>query len=258
MKPLCKVQRDDGILLVTLNRPEKLNALTQQMHHELEAIWNRFYDDPELRVAILTGAGDRAFSVGSDLSAYETDAKPYPLEHGYAGLTHRKGATKPIIAAVNGLALGGGFEVLLCCDLVVASENAEFGLPEPLVGLAALGGGIPRLCRKLPFNKAMELLLTSERMSAAEALTWGLVNRVVPTGQSVDAARELARRIIRCAPLAIQVTKQLADTTLDGTSIADVLTLEDSAPKELLMNSDDAREGVRAFFEKRMPQWNRE
>jgi enoyl-CoA hydratase/carnithine racemase len=255
MMHVCKTQRDEGILVVTLDRPEKLNAMNQQMHRELEAIWDGFYTDPELRVAVLAGAGDRAFSVGSDLSAYETDEKPYALQNGYAGLTHRRGATKPIIAAVNGLALGGGFEVMLCCDLVVASENAEFGLPEPWVGLAALGGGIPRLCRKLPFNKAMELLLTGERMSAAEALAWGLASRVVPKGQAVDAAKALARRIIRGAPLSIQVTKQLADMTLDGADIADVLAVEDAAPKEMLMSSMDAQEGIRAFFEKRAPRW---
>jgi len=252
---VCNVERDGAILIVTLNRPEKLNALNQQTHIELETIWNEFFADPDLRIGILTGAGDKAFCVGSDLSVYDAGDKAAPLEHGYAGLTHRMDTTKPIIAAINGLALGGGFEVSLCCDLVVASENAEFGLPEPLVGAAALGGGIPRLCRKLPFNKAMTLLLTGDRMSAAEALQWGLVSEVVPKGQVVEAAKALAKKILRCAPLSIQATKQIADAALRGDDMADILQFEDGPPSRLVMDSEDLREGVRAFFEKRSPEW---
>jgi crotonobetainyl-CoA hydratase len=255
MTVLCRAERDGAILVVTLDRPDKLNALSHQMHRELEVIWDEFYADPVLRVAILTGSGDKAFCVGSDLSAYDNPEKPYSQGAGYAGLTHRVGTTKPIIAAVNGLALGGGFEVMLCCDLAVASENAAFGLPEPLVGAAALGGGVPRLCRKLPFTKAMTLLLTADRMSAAEALQWGLVTEVVPQGQVVEAARRLAQRILRCAPLAVQATKAIADATLRGDDIADVLMFEAGAPSRLVLESEDVHEGVKAFFDKRAPVW---
>lgn len=256
MAQICKTERDGSILVVTLDRADKLNALSPQMHRELEAIWDDFYADPTLRIAILTGAGNKAFCVGSDLSAHDSEAeKPYSQAAGYAGLTHRVSTTKPIIAAVNGLALGGGFEVMLCCDLAVASDNAAFGLPEPLVGAAALAGGIPRLCRKLPYTKAMTLLLTAERMSAAEALQWGLVTEVVPEGQVLEAARALARKVLRCAPLSVQATKMIADAVLRGHDIADVLTFEAGEPARMVIESQDVQEGIAAFLNKRAPVW---
>lgn len=256
MTDTCKVEREDGILIVTLNRESRLNTFTQNMHEALEEAWDEFFSDETLRVAILTGAGDRAFSVGSDLAAYRAGKKPRALKSGFAGITHRLGTSKPIIAAVNGLALGGGFEVMLCCDLAVASENAEFGLPEPLVGMAALGGGIPRLCRKLPFNQAMTMLLTGERISATQALHWGLVSEVVPVGESLDAARRLADRILRGAPLSIEATKQVADACLHGATYREILAMESGDLAKLIIESEDAREGIAAFLGKRQPIWH--
>jgi enoyl-CoA hydratase/carnithine racemase len=255
MSDECRVERDGPILTVTLARPDKLNALNAGMHRRLEATWDAFFADPDLRVAILTGAGSKAFCVGSDLSSWDDNEPSYSVAAGYAGLTHRVHWPKPIIAAVNGVAFGGGFELMLCCDLAVASENALFALPEPLVGAAALAGGIPRLCRKLPHNRAMTLLMTGERMSAAEALQWGLVGEVVPPGEVLAAAKALAQRVLRCAPLAVQATKAIADAVLRGDALADVLAFEQGSPTRLVRESDDVREGISASFDKREPMW---
>lgn len=260
MQQYVNVEKEGQLLIVTLNRPEKHNALHPDSHAQLAAIWDDYFADDSLRVAILTGAGERAFSVGSDLAGYDAavGAGAAKLElpaSGYAGLTRRLGTPKPIIAAVNGLALGGGFEVMLCCDLAIAAGNAEFGLPEPLVGAAALAGGIPRLCRKLPYTIAMTLLMTGERLNAADALRFGLVSQLAPRGQVLDAARALAQRVLRAAPLAIAATKQVADLTLQGAGIEEILRFEDGAPARSVMGSEDLREGVAAFFDKRTPRW---
>ena len=174
---------------------------------------------------------------------------------GGGGLTQRLDCRKPIIAAVNGLALGGGFEVMLCCDLAVASEKAEFGLPEVLVGAAALGGGIPRLCRKIPYALAMEVILTGRRLSAREALELGLVNRVVPPDEVLTAARELAADILRGAPIAVEASKAVAEMALAGGSLKDILEAEKGDIQRQVMASADLREGIEAFFGKRAPKW---
>jgi crotonobetainyl-CoA hydratase len=208
-----------------------------------------------LRVGILTGAGDRAFCVGSDLSMYASGVVPPPLAHGYAGLTHRFDSPKPVIAAINGLCLGGGLEIMMACDLVVAAEHAEFGLPEALVGQAALGGGIPRLCRKVSYTVAMGLILTGRRFSAEQALRHGLVNEVTPRGDALSGALAMARDIVRCAPLSLQASKMIADATLRGDNLVEIMEYEDGAPKTLVMTSEDSKEGARAFLEKRAPVW---
>jgi enoyl-CoA hydratase len=151
--------------------------------------------------------------------------------------------------------MGGGFEIMLCCDLAVAAEHAQFALPEPLVGAGAFGGGIPRLCRKIPHAIAMEIILTGRRLTAEEALKFGLVNRVVPRGQALDAAKELAAAILRCAPLALAASKQVADMALFGKTLAEILAEEDGEPKQSVMRSADLQEGIKAFFEKRPPRW---
>jgi enoyl-CoA hydratase/carnithine racemase len=255
MADFCNVAREGHILVVTMNRPDKRNCLPPESHVEMEKIWDDFEADPALRVGILTGAGDKSFCAGSDLSAYQAGFDGTLPRSGGAGLTTRLDCPKPIIAAVNGLALGGGFEVMLCCDLAVAVETAQFGLPEPLVGAAAFGGGIPRLCRKVPHAIAMEIILTSRRFSAAEALQFGLINRVVPPGGALAAAKELAAAILRGAPLAIAGSKQIADMALEGMSLADILEAEDGEPKRTVMQSADLKEGISAFFEKREPRW---
>lgn len=260
MQRYVKVATEDELLIVTLDRADKHNAFHPDSHAQLDAIWNEFETDPRRRVAILTGAGDRAFSVGSDLTGYDAAsagaaAKLELPASGYAGLTKRLNRRKPIIAAVNGLALGGGFEVMLCCDLAVCAANAQFGLPEPLVGAAALAGGIPRLCEKLPFTIAMTLLLTGDRLAAADALHHGLVTEVVPQGEVLAAARSVAQRVLRAAPLAVAATKAVADRCLQGASLQEVLEFEDGEPARTVMASEDLREGVAAFFAKRAAQW---
>jgi enoyl-CoA hydratase/carnithine racemase len=255
MSEFCTVTREEQILVVTMNRPEKRNSLTPESHGQMERIWDEFVSDPRLRVGILTGAGDKAFCAGSDLSAYQSGYTGTLPRTGGAGLTHRLDRKKPIIAAVNGLAFGGGFEIMLACDLIVASETAEFSLPEVLVGAGAFGGGIPRLCRKIPYAIAVELLLTGRRMPAAEALRVGLVNQLVPPARVLEAAKEMARSIIRAAPLSVEATKQVADMALEGLPLGQILEAEDGEPKQRVMRSEDLQEGIKAFFAKRPPQW---
>jgi enoyl-CoA hydratase/carnithine racemase len=251
----CDVTRDGQILVVTMNRPDKRNAMPPESHLQMQKIWDDFVVDPQLRVGILTGAGDKAFCAGSDLSGYQAGYDGTLPRSGGGGLTHRLDCAKPIIAAVNGLALGGGFEIMLCCDLAVATENAQFSLPEPQVGAGAFGGGIPRLCRKIPHAIAIEIILAGRRLSADEALKFGLVNRLVPPGKALEAAKEMAAAIIRGAPLSISGSKQVADMALYGMSMADILAEEDGEPKQRVMRSADLQEGIKAFFEKRAPRW---
>ena len=255
MSTFCIVEREDQVLIVTMNRPEKRNSLPPESHLEMETIWDEFVADPDLRVGILTGAGDKAFCSGSDLSGYQAGFDGTLPRSGGGGLTHRLDRNKPIIAAVNGLAFGGGFEIMLSCDLAIASETAEFALPEVLVGAGAFGGGIPRLCRKIPPAVAMQLVLTGQRLSAAEAQRFGLVNQVVPQEQVLEAAMELARDIMRGAPLSIEASKQVADMALRGDRLEDILRAEEGEPKQSVMRSTDMQEGINAFFEKRPPRW---
>jgi enoyl-CoA hydratase/carnithine racemase len=255
MAAFCMVETDGPILVVTMNRPEKRNSLPPTSHSEMEGIWDAFASDPALRVGILTGAGEKAFCSGSDLSGYRAGYDGTLPRSGGGGLTHRLDCHKPIIAAVNGLALGGGFEIMLACDLAVASERAEFALPEALVGAGAFGGGIPRLCRKLPHALALELVLTGRRLSAADALRFGLVNQVVVPDRVLIAAKELARSVMRGAPMSIEASKQIADMALQGESLAQILAAEDGEPKQRVMGSADLQEGIKAFFEKRAPVW---
>jgi enoyl-CoA hydratase/carnithine racemase len=255
MVEFCSVTREDALLIVTMNRPEKRNAFPPEAHPQMQEIWDGFFADPTLRVGILTGAGDKAFCSGSDLAGYRDGYDGTLPSAGGGGLTHRKERPKPIIAAVNGIAFGGGFEVMLACDLAVAVESAEFSLPEPLVGAGAFGGGIPRLCRKIPHAIALELILTGRRMTASEARQLGLLNEVTPTGQSLEAARKLAQRIMRCAPLAVRGSKEVADLALAGVELTEILACEDGEIKQRVMASEDLQEGIRAFFEKREPRW---
>lgn len=250
------VQRDGPVLEVVINRPERLNTVTQALQHRLAAIWDDFFADRSLRVAILTATGDRAFCAGSDLDGFEEDGGTVRLPaQGYCGLGDRLGRDKPIIAAVNGLAVGGGFELVLACDLVVASDNAEFGLPEVRIGAAALAGGIPRLCRKIAHTAALGLILTGRRITAADALRLGVVNEVVATGEALTAARRWAADVVRASPLSIELSMAVAERTLRGDDLGDVLEYERAEPRDRMMGSADLQEGVRAFLEKRDPVW---
>lgn len=243
----------DGLFTVTLNRPEKLNAITPAMHMVLEAAFDRFAADDASQVCIVTGAGTRAFCAGSDLTAFDASA-PYP-KTGYAGLIERYDLAKPVIAAVNGLALGGGFEVALACDLIVASETAQFGLPEPKVGLFAIGGGVHRLVRQAGLKRAMGPLLTGRNISAREGLDMGFVSEIA-AGNAMEAATALAHQIIANAPLAVRLTKQLAMWGLDQPSLGDAIAGQNRHPAFAdWQAAEDTMEGPRAFAEKRKPEW---
>ena len=270
----CRVERDGHLLIVTLDRPEVRNALHRAASDELDQVWTRYESDPELRVAILTAAGDRAFSTGYDMREPseppgEREGGVSPLRQqdesgtayiahrhprGLGGLTLRHDMTKPLIAAVNGFALGGGFELALACDIIVAAEHAEFGLPEPRVGRMALEGGMHRLARSIPLKTAMGMLLTGRRVSAAEAYRAGLVNEVVPLADLMVAARRWAAEILACAPLSVQATKEAVLKGLDLSVPAAVGLIPPTMAKALV--SSDQAEGVKAFVEKRAPRWS--
>lgn len=254
----CIVERDGHVLIVTLNRPEVRNALHRAATEELDAVWTSYEADPDLRVAILTGAGDRAFCAGYDLkdSAERRGAEFLVDRHprGIGGLALRFGMSKPVIAAVNGYALGGGFELVLASDLVVAAEHAEFGFPEPRIGFMAMDSGMHRLVRQIPLKHAMSILLTGRRISAHEALHMGLVNEVVPLPELLPAARRWAGLILECAPLSVQATKEMVLCGL-GLPLAQATALITPAAARALA-SPDQDEGVMAFREKRPPRWS--
>ncbi len=246
-------QAADGVFTVTLNRPDKLNAITPPMHMALEAAFDRFAADQALQVCIVTGAGERAFCAGSDLALFDAKA-PYP-KTGYAGIAQRYDLAKPVIAAVNGVCLGGGFELALACDMIVASPKAVFGLPEPKVGLFAIGGGIHRLVRQTGLKRAMGPLLTGRNIGAAEGLDMGFVSELAE-GDALAAARELAVQIAQCAPLAVRLTKALAMWGLDQPTLAEALAGQTGHPLfEPWRTAEDTAEGPKAFAEKRKPEW---
>jgi crotonobetainyl-CoA hydratase len=246
------------VLVVTLDRPTA-NAVDVATSLALYAAFRRLEDDPALRVGIVTGAGDRFFSAGWDLKAAAA-GEAVDADHGpggFAGLTEFFGRSKPVIAAVNGLALGGGLELALAADLMVVADHAELGVPEVLVGVVADAGGLLRLPRLLPEAIARELLLTGRRVPAAEAAQWGLANRIVPQADLMDVAMSLAADICAAAPLAIAAVKEV----LDATASLDVETgfraVHDAALPHYrqMLASEDAIEGPRAFAEKRPPRW---
>ena len=246
------------IAYVTLNRPEVMNALHLEAHLELAEIWDDFRDDPDVWVAILTGSGERAFSAGNDLKATAERTANGSDVQGLARppvgrITRDFECPKPMIAAVNGVAVGGGLEMALACDIIVAADHARFGLPEPRVGLFAGAGGIHRLARQLPFKVAMGLLLTGRLFAAAEAHRIGLVNEVVPLADLMATAERWASEVLECSPLSVQLTKASA---LDGLqhSVDDALA-RDHARVDRLLASADFVEGPKAFSEKRRPQW---
>jgi len=256
-----KVEVEGHLYIVTINRPKVHNALSPDTNFELDEAFNEFENNPDLWVAIITGQGDMAFSVGGDISVM-VDAKTdddYKIpESGYGGLTDRHDCHKPIIAAVNGLALGGGFETAMACDLIIASENANFGLPEPKIGTAAVGSGMHRIVREIGLKPAMALLLTGESIDAQKALALGLVNEVVPAGELMSVARDYARRILKCAPLAVQASKQCALQGLEYASVREAMQAQHDGRFDCLdamMKSEDIREGLKAFMEKRKPVW---
>lgn len=245
------------MLGITLNRPEKLNAVTPEMHDAMHQAFERFAADPDLHLCIVRSACDRAFCVGSDLAAFDPErGMPYGAT-GYAGLAERYNLDKPVIAVVDGLCLGGGFEFALACDLIVASTRASFGLPEPRRGMIALAGGIHRLARQVGMKQAMLPLLTGEPVSAEEARAMGMVSKLVPP-EDLDATVEtICARILACAPLAVRATKALAEWSLDQPGLAAAISGQQDHPAfRSWIDSEDGWEGIRAFVEKRPPVWN--
>lgn len=251
----CRVERADRVLTITIDRPEVLNALHPPAHRELARAFDLYAGDPELRAAILTGAGERAFCVGTDIKRRaETGRDDYP-DTGFAGLTRRFDLLKPVIAAVNGLALGGGLEIVLACDLAIAADHAQLGLPEPFVGLAALGGGgLQRLVRQVPMKQAMWLALTGQRVDAARALRMGLINEVVAAVDLATRAKALAQELLACAPLSLEASKQVMLQSLAQPDLQAAIEAPYPAAERMLA-SEDAVEGQRAFVEKRAPRW---
>ena len=254
MPEYCTAERDGHILTVTMNRPERMNALHTHAHFEMAEIFDDFEKDPELWVAIVTGAGNKAFSAGNDLKwqaeGNPTDSPPA----GFAGLVKRYTMTKPVIAAVNGLAMGGGFEVALACDIIIASENAFFALPEPRVGLAALAGGLHRLSRQIPMKQAMGMILTGRRVMAEEGYKLGFVTEVVPEGDALEGAKRWAGLIAECSPVSIRTSK---DVVMRGQEYASVREAFDTDYQSVvdMKKSLDFIEGPLAFSEKRAPDW---
>lgn len=253
-----KVENRERITIITLNRPDALNAVNHQLWLEVGTALTEFEQNPDQWVAILTGAGDRAFSAGADLkeiAAGGIKTTDQMKEWGFAGIVKHH-ISKPIIAAVNGFALGGGTEIALACDLIVASERASFGLPEVKRGLIAAAGGLLRLPRQLPLKVAMEVILTGEPLSAEEAKRWGLINRVVPHEEVLPEAIKLAEKIMENAPLAVRASKEIVYRGLDSTISfpQDAWTINDEYTAKVF-SSQDAKEGPRAFAEKRKPNW---
>ncbi|MDB5829568.1 MAG: Enoyl-CoA hydratase/isomerase [Variovorax sp.] len=252
----CTVERDGHLTIVTLNRPEVMNSLHAEADEELHRVWNDFADDPEQWVAIVTGAGDRAFCTGNDLKAHaQRGVRNFPPS-GFAGLTTRFDLDKPVIAAVNGIAMGGGFEMALACDLVIAAENAFFALSEPRVGLAALAGGAQYLPRAIGLPRAMGILLTGRRVPAKEAFELGFVTALAPAGEALSEARKWAAQMLECSPLSLRATKQVARKTMLGDDFEKkVLAAREFPAVRRLRTSEDFVEGPRAFAEKRKPEW---
>ena len=253
------IERKDHLTIIRINRPEVLNAINAYVSFELENAFDEFEDDPNSWIAIVTGVGDKAFSAGADLkwaatASGEEQREAYSkLKYQASGLTANYKISKPVIAAVNGYAYGGGFELALSCDIIIAAENASFCMPEPLVGRVPVDGGIHRLVRQIPYHLAMDILFTRKRISAQEGVQYGFVSKVVPLDQLMAEAEKIANVIMKGSPLAIRTIKQMANDGLEMT-----LRQANSTAFPLYMKftlSHDFVEGPKAFSEKRKPVW---
>lgn len=255
MPEFCSVDQLDGVTIITIDRPKVMNSLHPPANFELEAAVNAFEADPNSRVAIFTGAGEKAFSAGNDLKYTAAGNKIEVPETGFGGITKNFQRKKPIIAAVNGVALGGGFEIALACDLIIASENALFGLPEPKVGLAALAGGLNRLPRQIGLKQALGMILTGRHVSAAEGKELGFVNEVVGVGGALEKAIEWAKVIAANSPQSIRTSLDVVKRSLDIASLEEAINAHYDSVDDL-RNGPDAVEGPLAFAEKRAPKWS--
>ncbi len=250
------VAKDGPITTITLNRPEVMNALHSPAHFEMDEALNAFAADESQWVGIITGAGERAFSAGNDLKHQAGGGKMGSPPSGFAGVTSRFDLTKPLIAAVNGVAMGGGFEIALACDLIIASEAAVFALPEPRVGLAALAGGLHRLPRAIGVKRAMGMILTGRRVSAKEGYELGFVNEVVAPGELMAAAKRWAGLIGECSPMSIRASKQAVMRGLDEPTLEAAIKGQNRYEAvAALFKSEDFVEGPMAFSQKRAPNW---
>lgn len=245
-------RRDGGILLVTLNRPEQRNAVNLAVAQGIAAALDQLDDDPELRVGVLTGAG-KGFCAGMDLKAFVAGERPSVEGRGFAGIVQRPPA-KPLIAAVEGFAVAGGFEIALACDLIVAARGARFGIPEVKRGLVAAGGALLRLPQRIPYHLSLELALTGEPIDAERAHAVGLVSRLAEPGGAVDAALQLAAEIAANGPLATAASKRIL-VDAPAWPPAERWSRQ-AAITDPVRASDDAREGALAFAEKRAPRWH--
>jgi enoyl-CoA hydratase len=245
------VEQAGSTLVITINRPQARNAVNLAVAEGIAATMERLDTDPVLRVGVITGAAG-TFCAGMDLKAFVRGERPVVQGRGFAGLVQRPPA-KPLIAAVEGFALAGGFEIVLACDLVVAAEGASFGIPEVKRGLVAAGGGLLRLPRRVPQAQAMELALLGEAVTATRAFVLGLVNRLVPDGEALAAALDLAERIAANGPLAVAASKQIITESANWPS--DEAFARQAAIVGPVSQSRDAREGATAFAEKRTPKW---
>lgn len=252
------VERDGHVMVLTINRPHVRNAVDQAVGTGIGYALEEAAQDPEVRAVVLTGAGDKAFCAGADLAALSRGEDFYVEGHASWGFGGYVGhfIDKPTIAAVNGLAFGGGAELVLASDLVVAVESAKLGLPEVTRGLIAGAGGAFRLPEQIPRRVAMRLLLTGEPITAVEAHRWGLINEVVPDGKALEVALTLAHRIAANAPLAVWATKRLAYGVEEGRPEGERRRWRHNLEEvDALLRTEDAAEGPRAFTEKREPQW---
>lgn len=245
----------DGIATVTIDRPERMNALHPAAHHELSDLFDALPGDKSIRVVVVTGSGDRAFCAGYDLKDNLETGVMEIAPTGFAGFNARIGYPLPVIAAVNGMALGGGFELALACDFIIASDTASFALPEPKVGWAALGGGVQRLPRAVGMKRAMDIILTGRTVLPPEALAIGLVSEVVPGADLLTTARRWASDVAACAPIAIRASKTVAYGAFDLPDLAAALDMDNFPVSQEVMDSEDAVEGKRAFVERRAPRW---
>lgn len=251
-----RVDREGHVTIITLNRPDVMNALHSPAHFEMHEVLDAFAADPDQWVGIITGAGDRAFSAGNDVKHLASGGGMRTPPTGFAGLTSRFDLNKPLIAAVNGVAMGGGFEIALACDIIVASEAAVFALPEPRVGLAALAGGLHRLPRAIGVKRAMGMILTGRRVSAAEGEALGFVNEVAPAGELMAAARRWAAQIAELSPMSIRASKEAVFKGLDEPTLEAAIRGQNRYPAvSALFTSEDFVEGPMALSQKRAPNW---
>jgi crotonobetainyl-CoA hydratase len=253
-----RYELDGHVARVTIDRPNVLNAIDRAAHLELQRVWAGIEGNADVRVVVLTGAGDRSFCTGADVSTagvsktgmeYWADLDP----DGFGGISLRESLDVPVIARVNGYALGGGMEMVLGCDIVVAADTAKFGLPEPRIGRLPLDGGMVQLARQIPYHQAMGLLLTGRKAPAAEMYRLGLVNEVVPAADLDDAVQRWVDDVLACAPLSLKAIKQTVQRTAQLTA-REANTVRSPALVAALQ-SKDQDEGVRAFQEKRAPVW---